>query len=147
MNQILIDKLVDTISLITAKYNYNITAHNASYTNGRWIIPIEVFLRGGFAWPRFYVCDGEISNRSVTQLYILLMERIEEVLLKATQGRYDSAKSDYDAGIEAARNEGWCDGYDLGFVGGTEDFRIRIQELLTDCEYVKANKLLKEPVR
>lgn len=150
MNQVLIDKLVDTISLIVAKYNYDITIHNASYTNGRWIIPIEVFLRGTVAWPRFYICDSEISNCNVTQLYILLMKRIEEVLLKATQDRYDDTNFNYNSGVEKIETKNWCDGYDLGYVDGAEDFRILVRELFEQNQRTKLNELLKkvkEPIR
>ncbi len=141
MKKELMDKLVDILGVVT---NYTVEVREA-VPEGNHNEAIPVCVISNSVKGRFLVLDSEISHKSVKDLYELLTQRIEETLLKAIQARCKNRG--YDVEIEAARNEGWCDGYDTAFAAGAEDFRVQVQELLTDNQYSKVNELLKRPVK
>ncbi len=147
----LYQKLIDAVNILTARYNYIMEIGSPIYQNGGWVIRITVAvtLVNTPTWQFFYVAGGEIKNRSFENLCLLLDERVQECLLEAAKHRHDPALI---AGvtatqIEAARNEGWCDGYDTAFKVGADDFKMQARMLFEGNQMHKFNELLRKPLK
>ncbi len=84
-----------------------------------------------------------MSGRIVDQL-----QAFEQFISESLDGleMYQKMRLAHVGEIEDAKQKGWCDGYDLAFAGGADDFRMRVRELIECGQFTKLNELLRKPI-
>ncbi len=82
----------------------------------------------------------------------VIMDRLHEfkkLINESLEGlaQYQQMRIDQATRNFTARNEGWCDGWDLGFISGADDFRIQVRMLFEQSQVRKLNELLRKPLK